>query len=230
MDFNNYIGTHGLITIRCEKCHNLFTITGENAKVHILCKKCIYMKSYNNFTTKANSLHLNKYDYSLCLEEFLDDSLKKRKKYTIYCKNCKTIFKQTRSIHLSGKGCPNCCNKGFWTRTDFNNICKNNIATFYVLECYNDNEVFLKIGITSKSVKERYNRNVRMPYGFKTLIEFKDSPFLIFNIEKELLKNIKKYHPLIKFSGHSECLPINTYKTIVNKLINYGYKNEKILS
>lgn len=87
---------------------------------------------------------------------------------------------------------------------------KNKNSIFYILKCFNDHEEFYKVGITSKSIKERYKSKKCMPYNYIITQEIYIEPTLCFNFEKQLKKYLKKYKykPLLKFDGYTECFKI----------------------
>ena len=96
----------------------------------------------SEFTTKASIVHNNRYSYELVSYKNNATKIKTT------CKD-HGVYEQTPKDHLSGNGCPNCAllEKG-WSRTHFKDKCtKNNNSKgiLYVLECYNDNETFIKI-------------------------------------------------------------------------------------
>lgn len=105
-----------------------------------------------------------------------------------------------------------------WTRTSFKEKCvKNNNSngTLYVIKCwnYNKSEVFIKIGITSNSVKIRYNSKTAMPYSYEILHEFVGPPEDIFDLEIQLHNKYKefKYTPTTEFGGSvNECFKHTT--------------------
>ena len=61
-----------------------------------------------------------------------------------------------------------------------------------------------------------------MPYEYEVLNEVTNSSDYIFNLEKETHKNFKskKYDPLLKFPGNSECYNMSELDNIVNYIIN----------
>ena len=80
-----------------------------------------------------------------------------------------------------------------------------------MIVCYNDNESFYKIGITSNSIKERYSSKSSMPYNYNIIQEIQGNPEDIFRFERFLhyLFFPYKYSPLIKFAGSAkECFKI----------------------
>lgn len=107
--------------------------------------------------------------------------------------------------------CPKCNKdkiKNPFKKETFINFCnKNNIGIFYILECFNEEEKFYKIGITSRTIQERYKSKKEMPYSYNIILELKLNPEVCWNLEKYILKNYKdyKYTPNIVFAGIKEC-------------------------
>lgn len=115
--------------------------------------------------------------------------------------------------HLLGKnGCPICKNKGHsWSRSQYIERCGNKECLLYIIKCFNETEEFYKIGITSKSVKERFYGKVSIPYEYEILKIIKGNAEQIWDLEnhyKYKIFNIYKYIPKIKFSGYTECFQI----------------------
>ena len=74
---------------------------------------------------------------------------------------------------------------------------------------FDENEIFYKIGITGKSIQERYKYTGNIPYNYEIIEEIKSKNLeYIWNLEKENKKILKdfKYKPLKSFAGSSvEC-------------------------
>lgn len=130
-------------------------------------------------------------------------------------------FEQAAANHYNGQGCRKCGNllKG-WNRSNFIKRCgKNNngLGTFYVIRCFNSSESFYKIGITSNSVKRRYDGGFKMPYKYEVIHEILTDPLEAYNLENKIIRELKeyKYQPNIFFEGQTECLstlePIQQY-------------------
>lgn len=130
-------------------------------------------------------------------------------------------FNQICESHLCGHGCPKCNTVGF-SKESWLKYLKVKTAFFYVLRVFNDNEEFIKIGITSKTIENRYRTLKNYKIEIIKLIE--DTPSKVYDMEKYSLKEFKKYRtlPKLPFEGWSECLNICCLK----KLKNYeGYSN-----
>ena len=225
-----YNGAHPKIKIVCP-IHGEFEQTPTNHINHKqgcpLCGKELRTSTKETFITKANQVHGDKYDYSL---------VEYKNNYTPVKIVCRLHgeFEQKPNKHISQKqGCPVCAdilrsqNAG-WSRSNFKQKCdKNNngLGILYVLECFNENERFIKIGITSRSIKERYYNKTLMPYAYSVIKEIVGNPEFIFDLETNLHKEHKeyKYIPLIPFAGHlTECF---THIQRINNIINNGDLN-----
>lgn len=124
---------HGTITVKKPHTHLTYTT----------CAKCRGTKSrytQEDFVKKAKELHGNKYDYSNSIYT------SSREEITIYCNYCKQEFTHKQaSYHLQGNGCNLCSLAGFDSSKP---------GILYYLSI--DDGTAYKIGITNKSVKERY--------------------------------------------------------------------------
>lgn len=156
------------------------------------------------FIEKAIEIHGTKYDYSQVVY------LQSKKYITIICPE-HGEFEQKPYSHLEGTGCEKCSRQanaiGF-SREAFLERFKDQECLLYVLKCFNNFEIFYKIGITGGSIATRYSSTAAMPYSFVVLKEIKGSPEDIWNLEKELLKKHKTYHyvPSMYFGGSQrEC-------------------------
>jgi len=172
------------------------------------------------FIEQSNNIHNNKYDYTKT--QYTNN----RTKVVITCL-IHGDFLQTPDAHVNQKsGCPICANKlkgglGGYTLDYFNNNPhqKDIPALLYAMNIINGNEMFIKIGITAKSVQHRYNRSEYKDMEISALYEKKMTLFEAFQIEQSLLEELKpyKFFSNSKFSGYTECFQI---KPIVIKQIN----------
>lgn len=104
----------------------------------------------------------------------------------------------------------------------------------YVIEVYNNEERFIKIGRTFNKINKRFN-NYTLPYKYKVAYIYSDECDIIYDLENKLKMYLKayKYIPLIEFKGMHECFQIpETYKAkyewdghsssdVVNRLLAY---------
>lgn len=211
----DYVNSHSKIKIICPN-HGEFEQVPSSHLNGNGCVKCSGEKktilqsgNKDNFIQKAKLIHGDKYDYS---------NVNYEKSYIKIKINCPEHgeFEQIPNSHLKGRGCPTCGLKikGGWTSTKWleKSIKSKQFDSFkfYVVECFDDNERFVKIGRTFKTIKKRFEG--KLPYKFISLKE------ISFNTHSEafefevMIKNLIKtysYTPLKKFGGRYECYDIN---------------------
>lgn len=212
-DYSNvyYINNDIKIVVICKK-HGEYLITPKNHIAGQGCKKCAYLDRDNRrsntdvFIQNANIIHNNKYDYSL---------VKYTKAKDFVSIKCPThgIFNIRANNHLSGQGCRQC---GYqfsnYKKEQWIKKAKNRNGIFYIIKCWNDDEIFYKFGITFRSIKQRFSGKL-LPYQYEIVREIKTSNLeYIWKLEKrfeQFVKN-KKYYPKKIFSGSMrECYKIN---------------------
>lgn len=157
----------------------------------------------------AKEVHGELYDYSLV--EYVDAIT------PVYIMSNYQTFEQTPNSHLQGRGCSILGAQSNYHYTTYVNkgLNSNYYKGFkvYIIKCYNENEVFYKIGRTFKSIKDRYRIDINMPYTYEIvkIFDFKrtfDDGIENCKLEHKLhLDNREfKYKPLIKFPGSAvEC-------------------------
>lgn len=111
------------------------------------CLKCAGKASYTtkDFVNKSKTIHGDLYDYSNTVYT------NAKNKVNINCKG-HGIFSMLPGNHYKGQGCPSCANHGFN---------KSKPALLYYLKVVRDNEVFYKIGITNRTIKERFGSDMQ---------------------------------------------------------------------
>jgi len=162
------------------------------------------------FEFKANLKHNNIYTYP----KFKYTNGKQKIK--IRCK-LHGLFEQLIESHLYGNGCKRCSSVGFNKESWLKRL-KNKNGVFYILRFFNDeNEQFIKIGITSSTIPKRYVQMNEYKYDILKIV--KDSASKVYDIEKMIMKKYKhfRYIPKVKFEGHTECFSINKLNDILNE-------------
>lgn len=142
---SHYTGSKRKLIITCS-IHGYFLQYANDHLSGSGCQKCANVNrsgcpSYTKeeFIYKANLTHSNKYSYTLT------SYTSSRIKVSITC-NLHGPFLQRPSHHLEGAGCPKCTKYGFD---------KTKPAILYYLSI-NNGEAY-KIGITNRTVEERYS-------------------------------------------------------------------------
>ena len=107
-----------------------------------LCKSEKAKVGIDEFIERSNKIHNNKYAYSKAIYNSTKTPL------IITCP-IHGDFEQSPNVHLQGHGCPGCAVSGFD---------KTKSAYLYYLKITTDtNQVLYKIGITNRTVNERFN-------------------------------------------------------------------------
>lgn len=169
-----------------------------------------------------NELHNNKYTYpnfeycgSSCMVKI----------------NCKLHgeFTQKYYIHTMGCGCQGCADDNRvtgYSRSDFIKNSKERACMLYILKCWNEEEEFYKIGITSHNVKKRYGEKKKMPYNYEIIYQYTSlNAGHIWDLELNCKREYKllKHTPIIYFKGGtSECF---TLDLPVEEIITYLESN-----
>ena len=209
-----YKGIDKKITINCYE-HGEFTQIASSHLNGSECPKC-RKHVFNNetFISKSKSIYGDKYDYLIDSFVLGNDYVK------VVCRE-HGIFKQKMNNHFRYDGCKSCktqrkmmsaaiaCrdDKTSYKRMGYINICKNNngMSNLYVVKMAKDKEVFYKVGITKRSLRDRFRSN---PYEITEIILLKGEAGFIFDFEKQIHRILSKnqYRPLIKFEGSTlEC-------------------------
>lgn len=214
-DKTNYLNSFTIIEVTCKK-HGDFNIMPKNHLNGFGCNSCSVTGKSNtkDYLEKVNKVHGNKYDYSLV------DYTISTEKIKIICKE-HGIFEQRANAHLKGDCCPKCSSihKGY-SRSEYVAQANGKLSTLYLIRCWNEEEEFYKIGITINSVNKRYCSKESMPYFYEVIKDIKGEAGKIYDKEKSLLRQFKKfkYKPIISFKGYTEC--IKTEELEIIKAIN----------
>jgi hypothetical protein len=160
-----------------------------------------------NFIEQAKEKHNNIYTYN----DFIYH--KAKIKSYITC-SIHGNFLCSPDNHLQGKGCPDCSkvNSKYITLKSFKSFCNKNLkgnGILYILKFINlkTNQEFLKIGITSKSIEQRYSKYLYKNYKYEILYIIKSDSDFIFKSEQLIHKQFSKFKLEIdkEFQGYSEC-------------------------
>ena len=213
-----YVNNRIKIKIICPK-HGCFNQDPSN---HLAGKGCTgckgesisaqRTKTTEQFIQQAKNVHGDKYDYSLV------EYVKKDEKVKIICPK-HGIFEQIANNHLRKRGCASCQDTTFHLEEE---------SILYLIKFKKDFAEFWKIGITNKTVNERFSGEVsfmrdRREWHF-------DLGYDAYAIEKTVLKEFAKFRymsmpliPILKKGGHTECfvasLPYQKVIATVERLI-----------
>lgn len=214
--FEVYCGIHNKTEIR--PYSSLVKSIGcyECLKEH---KKTDRLHDTETFVNLAVLKHGDVYDYSDV------NYVNSRTPVNIRCKK-HGLFSVRPNSHLSkGVGCGVCLVRyNSWSREGFlkQAIDKyHKLATIYLIHCYSDDESFIKVGRTFRTLKERFKTKCSMPYKYDILFELKINALTVFNVEREVKKVFKNhsYRPKLDFGGRTECLNISCKGDVLDFLV-----------
>jgi hypothetical protein len=142
-----------------------------------------------------------------------------------FIKSCGTTSHQQRAIfecpicknewesligNIQAGHTKSCCGvKRGWSKSQWVKL--SSTAKLYKVRLYNDVESFIKIGITTKRVTQRFRiegkQKTNIPYKCEVLKVIEGESGYIFDLENRTKRLFKKYSykPLISFQGESEC-------------------------
>lgn len=157
-----------------------------------------------SFIKRAREVHGDDYEYSLDENSFSYSG-------PIHCK-CKKhgwfVINHAYNHTANKSGCPKCSHehpvRGF-IMSNLNDETLNTLATFYIVKAKSKEEMFLKIGITSREINDRFKK---FPYSYETIYQQQMYLKEAFLKEQCLLRDFKEfsYVPQQQFDGHTECL------------------------
>ena len=190
------------IKLKCNE-HGNFYIKPEKLLIGQGCRKCGYSTVANKLKTtqsefirKASFVHKNKYGYDHV------KYLNSKTNINILCNKCDSLFPQAPNNHLNGSGCPSC--QG-WIDMSKPAIC-------YYVKLVNEN--LYKIGVTSKTVEERFSKdkNIDIEVINKWLF---DTAIEAFVFERRILSKHNKFRyngDKVLSSGNTELFIKNILK------------------
>lgn len=158
------------------------------------------------FVERAKKVHNDQYDYQLVEYET------NKKHVSIVCP-VHGIFDKAPHHHLNGQGCPTCSRErllGGYTEELFRNKphIKAMQGVLYLVRFDSDDEMFYKIGITSRSVEERFSTASHNRYLITIIAVLHTTLYNAYQFEQEILSEYShlRYVPQKRFSGWTECL------------------------
>jgi hypothetical protein len=194
-----YSGSNGKVIILCP-AHGPFE---QVAAAHLRgqnCPNCADVTLNNNiFIERASLIHGSKYDYSLA------SYIIGTKKVAIVCPT-HGVFEQRPASHLNGSGCHACAlertKQGWIERAEGHN------CILYLMRFFSEDEEFFKVGITYRTIKQRFVNIKSRVYQLEVIAEFSSrDASRIFSWEESILATFAhlRYTPKHRFDGSFEC-------------------------
>lgn len=206
------------IILCCPK-HGDFTITPRAIfQQHQGCRRCgrhkqstARRKDTSQFIADATAAHGDLYDYSQTVYTT------SKAKVNIICK-VHGLFSQSPDNHINKKqGCPVCGNsrkngKGGYTHAYFlnNPTEQTKPGILYAAIITNGDEKSIKIGITSKTTQQRFDRGEYKKMNIEVLYERHMTLYEAFITEQDIIERLQphRFFTNAQFSGHTECFRI----------------------
>lgn len=192
--------------------HGVFKQSPDNHYAGAGCAACgvmkaatyqrgIAKKSAAAFIVKAQGAHgIGTYDYSQVVYR------RSKEKVTIICL-VHGAFEQIPHKHISGHGCPKC--RLVTMKLSWVDKAKGRTAILYILRVYNESEVFYKVGITCREIRNRFDTNASLGgYQYEILATSRSANAgPIFDWEQSILETFAhlRYRPKRPFGGATEC-------------------------
>jgi len=214
----DYVSSHTKLKIICPE-HGIFKQTAGSHKAGSGCPKCAGNYNLNTIEIikQFKAIHGERYDYSKVAYKGIFY------KVEIICIEHGSFFQSAKS-HRGGSGCPKCAITIDHTKGNYIGFCKmyaSGESHLYVIQCFDENELFYKVGISYYGANLRFNSKGKMPYNFKILNEIKGDAELVWDLEKKIHKLLKQYKivPIKAFHGSTECfreIPHNVKELLKN--------------
>lgn len=203
-----FTGQSGYVRIYCKRCKEYFEQSAHHHAAGSGCKRCHFKDAaltQDEFLERAKAVHGDLYCYRDAVYSHNQSHV------TIRCLTCGDRFKQKPHTHIMGHGCPSCANlhKGY-SRSKFVGACvrnnNSNLGFLYVVRLIGVDEDFYKIGITSRSLDERFAA-VKLPYKYELVKLIEGEAEYIYDLETTLHRLLSdyRYTPDIHFAGRTEC-------------------------
>ena len=190
----NYTITGAKVIVTCPK-HGDFNVRANQHLSGQDCNKCLTeIKTSNTeeFINKAKQIHGNSYSYDKV--NYKTNLIK----IEVICNTCNKVFTLRPSDHLSGRGCPSCAKYGFDTTKP--------AILYYLKITTDDGKILYKIGITNRTVNERFRLTDLSKIEIIKQEEFTNGIDAL-NKETEIKRKFKKFRYIgsnILSSGNTE--------------------------
>lgn len=206
-----YTNANTVVSVICPE-HGEFTQIPYNHLMGKGCRLCGLESSklsrvlyIEEVLERFENVHNGRYDYSDVV--YIGDAHSLLK---ITCLEHGPFMQSYANHYHNRQGCPECAKdfsprlrKGFVRSSNS----KDGYASLYLINCFDDDENFYKIGITTKPVKQRFSGKEAMPYYFTVEFLLLGDAEWLWDLEKLLHREYKlhKYLPEKEFGGRYEC-------------------------
>lgn len=190
-------------------------------------KKLTSYVTKEDFIERAVQTQIEEYDYSN-----LPEMVKVQGNIIIRCLT-HGKFRQKAYAHMVGHGCSKCCYRGH-SRSSYVNHCDKygyECTELYLIRIYNDEESFIKIGITSSGLKERFRKLKSVwGYNYDIIKVVKLTPGNAWDAESQLKSKYisNKHIPKKEIPGYTECFNKDIISQILKDFDKYKPFEEQL--
>jgi len=205
-----YISSKSKVIMICPEHGEFIQMSGSHLS-GAGCPKCARTtKTIEQFIEESRTIHGEKFDYSKSIYVNTNCPL------IITCKT-HGDFKQTPKSHVRGSQCPKCAQEfkswNYVKKYTENSDIGNKPGTFYKLLFTNESGFqFIKVGITSKTIKQRYSGIKYNDFSYIVLEEIKcnnlESALLEQTFKRETELKKFKFPKSVSFEGYTECYEV----------------------
>lgn len=210
------------------------------------CIKELSNRTEKSINIKASRLGLKMLDAwnrKLSTKEYIDKLVSKNISYmpteeyilddteiNHICNICDNTWKVRPNNILNGSGCPS-CNKGFgWLGYIGTSV----FAKLYIIKITTNTEVFLKVGITTNTIKRfsAIKKGIGSEFlNLEVICIFNNISTSILKIEQYLLNIYSKNRFITKyyFGGYTELFNIDIQDRLINSVVEYFIENEGVV-
>jgi|GEM_PF-6525744 len=216
---NNFINANVHLEWKCLICSHIWKTSWARIKQGTSCSKCSHEKVATmarlNIDTIKERLSDIDPNIKILSNKYVNVGTK------LHCKclvdECGHEWNTPWNSLQSKYGCPKCgiikrskASVGTYNRVTAERNKKKWLdknAIVYIIQCFNNEESFYKIGITTRSLRKRFRTKKELPYNYRIIDEVYTNLYEAIYIENKLHEKYKKYKykPEIKFPGYSEC-------------------------
>lgn len=197
----------------CSVCSNVWDATFDSVRRGSGCPFCAGNKKQtiddcNNRLASRNKL----FD---CIELFNGTSNSERHG-SFRCRTCNNEWTTTLSnIFSNNQGCPRCGKIGRYNNGYFLTH-PTEQGHFYIVEMSLNDETFIKIGITKRTFKSRFQKTPK-PYSVELLDDIQLNLHTAWLLEQQVIQCFAdvRYVPLCHFGGNTECFKKSSYNSIL---------------
>lgn len=219
----NYVTAHTKVAIHCPH-HGTFEMQPYNHRQGQGCPECglarrsiLRTSNTSSFVARSRAAHGMKYVYDYV------DYVKTKEKVQIVCREHGPFFQRPEQ-HLRGEGCPTCgqaswfAEQGGYTERMFsaNPDMKSQSGLLYLIRFTDDNESFVKIGITKRTLTERFHWG----YGAYQMETVRALNMPLYNAWKKEQQIITRFYthrhiPSNTIGGWTECFDVVVVDDII---------------